>query len=302
MLRSLQFDTRILGITASWIIGCSKAIGYLEEKKVKKILVIEELAETRNFFLESLKAEGFDTIGAENARIAIERVQEELPDLIISETITPKLDGYGVLSTLRQNPITAIIPFIFVTARKTWTDIRKAMELGADDYLTKPCTIEELLRAIATRLEKQSTLKQWYAVERQKAPEKSTHNTTAQAEINQLIHPAGSPMGEVFKFIEANYQQPISLTEVAQAVGYAPAYLTDLMRRQSGKTVHQWIVERRMTAACSLLLETNRSVEEIATAVGYSYTGCFFRQFRLSFEMTPKAWRKTQLERQSGNG
>ncbi|HAZ47553.1 MAG TPA: DNA-binding response regulator [Cyanobacteria bacterium UBA11369] len=268
---------------------------------MKKIMVIEELAETRNFFVESLKVSGFDTIGAENDRIAIERVQEELPDLIISETITPKLDGYSVLSTLRQNPITAIIPFIFVTARKTWTDIRFGMELGADDYLTKPCTIEELLRAIATRIEKQSTLKQWYALEHQKTPEKSTHNTTAQAEVNQSIHPTGSPMREVFKFIEANYQQPITLTEVAQAVGYAPAYLTDLMRRQSGKTVHQWIVERRMTAACSLLLETNRSVEEIATAVGYSYTGCFFRQFRISFGMAPKAWRKTQVERQSSN-
>ncbi len=265
---------------------------------MKKILVVEDKAETRNFFLESLKFSGFDTIGAENNQSAIERVQEELPDLIISETITPKLDGYGVLSTLRQNPITAIIPFIFVTARKTWTDIRFGMELGADDYLTKPCTIEELLRAIATRLEKQSTLKQWYGVEHQKTSEKST---SAPAEVNQLIHPADSPMGEVFKFIEANYQQPITLTEVAQAVGYAPAYLTDLMRRQSGKTVHQWIVERRMTAACSLLLETNRSVEEIATAVGYSYTGCFFRQFRLSFGIAPKAWRKTQLERQSAN-
>ncbi len=265
---------------------------------MKKILAIDDKAETRNFFLESLKLSGFDAIGAESDRIAIERIQAELPDLIISETITPKIDGYKLLSTLRQNPITAIIPFIFVTARKTWADIRKGMESGADDYLTKPCSIEELLRAIATRLEKQSTLKQWYAVEQQKTLEKST---TAPAAIKQSIPPAGSPMGEVFKFIEANYQQPITLTEVAQAVGYAPAYLTDLMRRQSGKTVYQWIVERRMTAACSLLLETNRSVEEIATAVGYSYTGCFFRQFRLSFGMAPKAWRKTQIERQSAN-
>ena len=273
---------------------CSKAIGYLEEKKVKKIMVIEELAETRNFFVESLKVSGFDTIGAENDRIAIERVQEELPDLIISETITPKLDGYSVLSTLRQNPITAIIPFIFVTARKTWTDIRFGMELGADDYLTKPCTIEELLRAIAIRLEKQVTQKQWYA-------KQSISSDSAKQKDPQPSFASDSQIGKVFQFIETNYHQPITLSDVAQAVGYSPAYLTDLMRRQSGKTVHQWIVERRMTAACSLLLETNRSVEEIATAVGYSYTGCFFRQFRLSFGMAPKAWRKTQLERQSSH-
>ena len=118
---------------------------------MKKILAIDDKAETRNFFLESLKLSGFDAIGAESDRIAIERIQAELPDLIISETITPKIDGYKLLSTLRQNPITAIIPFIFVTARKTWADIRKGMESGADDYLTKPCSIEQLLRAIATR-------------------------------------------------------------------------------------------------------------------------------------------------------
>jgi AraC-like DNA-binding protein len=66
---------------------------------------------------------------------------------------------------------------------------------------------------------------------------------------------------------------------------------TDLMRRQTGKTVHQWIVEYRMAKACSLLLETNQSVEQIAEAVGYQYVGCFFRQFRISFGTTPQVWR-----------
>lgn len=252
---------------------------------MKKIMVIEELAETRNFFLESLKVSGFDTIGAENDQIAIQRVQKELPDLIISETITPRLDGYRVLATLRQNPTTAIIPFIFVTARKNWTDIRKGMELGADDYLAKPCTIEELLRAIATRLEKQVTQKQWYA-------KQSLSTDTAEPKQLQSSFASDSQIGQVFQFIETNYHQPISLSDVAQAVGYSPAYLTDLMRRQTGQSIHRWIVERRMKAACFLLSNSDQSVEQIAQSVGYRYPGCLFRQFRKSFGITPQIWRQ----------
>jgi YesN/AraC family two-component response regulator len=264
---------------------CSNPIGYLDQKALKKILVIEDQVETRNFWLKSLKAEGFDTIGAENDQIAMERVKKELPDLIISETITAKLNGYSILSKLRQNPITAIIPFIFVTVKKGWNDIRKGMELGADDYLIKPCTIEELLRAIATRLEKQITQKQWYAKQSQPIQQSlSTHNAK----------PTDPRLSQVFDFIEANYHQPITLDDVAQAVGYSAAYLTDLVRRQTGQPLHRWIIQRRMTEACSLLLKTNQSIDSIAQAVGYLNTGHFFRQFRQYYGTTPKAWRSAQ--------
>ncbi len=252
---------------------------------MQKIMVIEELPETRKFYLESLKAKGFDTIGAENDSFAIERVQEELPDLIISEAITPKVDGYRVLSTLRQNPITAIIPFIFITGRNTRRDIRFGMELGADDYLTKPCRIEELLRAIATVLQKQITQKQWYA-------KQSISTDTAKSKDQNSSFASDSQIAKVFQFIETNYQQPITLTNVAQAVGYSPAYLTDMMRRQTGKSIHPWIVERRMKAACFLLANSDQSVEQIAQSVGYRNTGSFFRQFRQSFGTTPQIWRK----------
>jgi YesN/AraC family two-component response regulator len=259
---------------------------YMEVKTVKKILAIEDRAETRNFFLESLKSKGFDTIGAENDQIAIELIQEELPDLIVSETIAPKIDGYRVLSILRQNPSTAIIPFIFVSSKRTWTDVRKGMDLGADDYLTKPCTIEELLRAIAIRLEKQATLRQWYTAQSQ--PVSKLPSVPPQS-----IFPSHPQLSEVFRFIEDNYYRPITLSDVAVAVGYSSAYLTNLVRRQTGQTVQNWIIERRMAAARLLLLETDRKVEEIATKVGYHCAVHFFRQFRQHHGTTPQAWRNT---------
>jgi YesN/AraC family two-component response regulator len=257
---------------------------------VKKIMVIEAKSETRNFLLKSLKAEGFYTIGAENGLLGIQRAQAELPDLIISEIIIPKLDGYGVLSMLRQNPTTAIIPFIFVTAKGTWTDIRKGMDLGADDYLTKPCTIEELLRAIAIRLEKQATLQQWYAAQSQPGSKSPPDNTVKPATL-QSIFPSHPQLSEVFRFIEDNYRRPITLSDVAVAVGYSSAYLTNLVRRQTGQTVQSWIIQRRMAAARSLLLETDQKVEEIATKVGYHCAVHFFRQFRQHHGTTPQVWR-----------
>ncbi|BAY42690.1 two component transcriptional regulator, AraC family protein [Scytonema sp. HK-05] len=213
-----------------------------------------------------------------------------------------ELDGYGVLSSLRQNRVTAMIPFIFLTAKSTTAEVRTGMKLGANDYLTKPTTAEELLGAIATRLEKQAAIKQWYAAQSQQvtalppADESQQVTTPPAADTTptadpQSIFPVCRQLKEVFDFIEANYEQSINLSDVAQAVGYAPAYLTDLVRRQTGKTVHQWIAQRRMAKACSLLVETNQSVEQIAEAVGYQYTGCLFRQFRISFGTTPQVWR-----------
>jgi AraC-like DNA-binding protein len=108
------------------------------------------------------------------------------------------------------------------------------------------------------------------------------------------IFPSDPHLSQVFQFIEANYHQPISLCDVAVAVGYCSAYLTDLVRRQTGQTVNHWIIERRMVAARTLLLETNQCVNQIAEAIGYQHEGHFFRQFRQYHGTTPQAWRKAQ--------
>ncbi len=254
---------------------------------MKKILAIEGQADTRNLFLEGIKAEGFHTIGAANGKVGIELAQQELPDVIISEIALPKLDGYGVLIKLRQNPVTAIIPFIFVTAQGERTEYRKAMELGANDYITKPCTLEELLKAIATQLEKQRLLTQWYDKHSNSVREPTVTSWTNP----EPILPPDSRLCEVFHFIEANYHRQIALEDVAQAVGYSPAYLTNLIRRQTGQTVQRWIIQRRMAAARDLLLETDQVVGQIAAKVGYQHQVHFFRQFRQVHGTTPQAWR-----------
>ncbi|MUG98278.1 helix-turn-helix domain-containing protein [Scytonema sp. UIC 10036] len=113
------------------------------------------------------------------------------------------------------------------------------------------------------------------------------------------IFPSIPRLYKVFEFIELNYRRPISLKEVAQAVGYSSAYLTNLVRRLTGKTVNDWIILRRITEACSLLLRTNESVNQIALQVGYQNINHFYSQFRDCHGTTPHAWRKAQRSKLS---
>jgi YesN/AraC family two-component response regulator len=260
----------------------------------KKILVIESEPESQYLFLKNLEKEGFNISIAENGLVGLQRAQEELPDLVISEISTPKLDGYSVLTALRQNLVTAIIPLIFVTTNLTWSDFRKAMELGADDYLTKPCTAEELQRAIAACFHKRNTIKKWYAQQPQSFTDLPVTDTRKMVDLESIF--LSDPLlSEVFNFIEANYQRQITLSDVALAVGYSSTYLTNLVRRQTGQTVQNWIIERRMSAARTLLLKTDETIEVIATKVGYQSMTHFFRQFRQHHRTSPQAWRKKQL-------
>ncbi|MCL6432635.1 MAG: response regulator [Leptolyngbyaceae cyanobacterium HOT.MB2.61] len=125
---------------------------------MKKILIIEDERSIREMILELLEKEGFQTIGAEDGSVGIQKAQEHMPDLILCDVVMPRPNGYEVLSALRHHPATATIPFIFLTAMGAKENIRQGMQLGADDYLTKPFTTEELLGAIASRFEKQAIL------------------------------------------------------------------------------------------------------------------------------------------------
>lgn len=122
----------------------------------------------------------------------------------------------------------------------------------------------------------------------------STTTESEKSNTQKSIFPSIPRLCEVFEFIELNYHQSIRLKEVAQAVGYSSAYLTDLVRRLTGKTVNNWIIERRIVQASTLLLETNESVEQIAIKVGYQNSNHFYCQFRNYYKNTPRSWREVQ--------
>ncbi len=119
-----------------------------------KILIIEDEPCLRQNLIEALEMEQFETLSAREGRQGLELAQRERPDLILCDVTMPGLDGYGVLQTLRKDPATARIPFVFLTAHSEHTDVRAGMKLGADDYLIKPVSIQDLLDAIQARLER----------------------------------------------------------------------------------------------------------------------------------------------------
>ena len=128
---------------------------------MKTILVIDDDAMVRESIQDLLEAKGFQIIAAANGKAGIELAIQHHPDLILCDLQMPEADGYAVLSTLQQQPMTTTIPFIFLTARSTKTDLRQGMNLGADDYLTKPCAASDLLHAINTRLAKVDSLQSY---------------------------------------------------------------------------------------------------------------------------------------------
>lgn len=121
---------------------------------MKRILVIEDESDVREIILDILEAEEFSVIGAENGKEGVKLAQEHLPDLVICDVMMPEMDGYDVLKTLREEKTTSTIPFIFLTAKATRENIRQGMNLGADDYLTKPFSRKDLLGAISSRIQK----------------------------------------------------------------------------------------------------------------------------------------------------
>ena len=119
---------------------------------MKKILVIEDEPEMRRNITSLLRYCDYEPVAAENGRVAVEMARRENPDLILCDVMMPELDGYGVLHELQSDPSLAPIPFIFLTAKGEKDDLRSGMNLGADDYLTKPVVNADLVRAIESRL------------------------------------------------------------------------------------------------------------------------------------------------------
>jgi CRP-like cAMP-binding protein/CheY-like chemotaxis protein len=129
----------------------------------KKILLIEDNVGMRENTAEILQLAHYTVIAAANGKEGVELAEKEEPDLIICDIMMPVLDGYGVLHMLSKNERTSGIPFIFLTAKAERTDFRKGMEMGADDYITKPFDDIELLNAIESRLKKAELLKKEFS-------------------------------------------------------------------------------------------------------------------------------------------
>jgi two-component system, sensor histidine kinase and response regulator len=181
---------------------------------MNKILIIEDDINVRRNIWELLALEDFNVIAAANGCIGVQLALKEIPDLIICDIMMPELDGYGVLKALREHPTTATIPFVYLTAKSEKTDFRQGMQLGADDYLTKPFTRAELLAAVTCRLQKQVAIKQ----QSQNKLDNLRHSITL-----SLPHEMRTPLNGILGFSqllidEADSLDSQSIREMAEGI------------------------------------------------------------------------------------
>jgi len=130
---------------------------------MKKVLIIEDNDDIRENVIEILELAGYQVASANNGKAGVELAFQDIPDIILCDIMMPEMDGYGVLYMLSKRPETIAIPFIFLTAKAEHFDRRKGMEMGADDYLTKPFDDMELLNAIESRLKKKEGQQAYYS-------------------------------------------------------------------------------------------------------------------------------------------
>src|SRR5580698_5603446 len=127
---------------------------------MKKILVIDDEEWLREMIQLALRQKGYDVVEAENGEVGIEKARKILPDLVLCDVNMEKVDGYLTLSSLRGDPATAAIPFILMTGLADNAGMRHGMELGADDYLPKPFTLDALYAAVQARLKKAQAMRE----------------------------------------------------------------------------------------------------------------------------------------------
>ena len=192
---------------------------------MQKILVIDDEAPLLQLISMALQKRGFQTFEAENGEVGVQLARQHLPDLILSDIKMAKMDGYMTLSTLRHDPITAAIPFILMTGQPHNAGMRQGMELGADDYLSKPFTIPTLIGTVEARLKKQQAL-------RQQAEQRLA---VLRANISlALPHELFTPLSGIIGFAEiitseSSGMKPEEMSEIGRAINTAAKRLYRLI-------------------------------------------------------------------------
>jgi signal transduction histidine kinase len=180
---------------------------------MKKILIIEDDKNLLESLSEVLVEEGFEIFTASRGDVGLDLLNSVVPDLIICDVMMPGMDGYEVLGEISKNETFATIPFIFLTARNERNDQRKAMDMGADDFLNKPFSLDELLSTIDIRLKKREKAKH--------ASEEKIKNITKSISFS-LPHELNTPLSGIIGFSEVliNEAQFLKSEEVKEMAGF----------------------------------------------------------------------------------
>ena len=234
---------------------------------MKKILLIEDNPNVLLNTTRMLQAEGYGVISANNGRIGLDMAQQYIPSLIICDIMMPEVDGYGVITALRNNPATTTIPFIFLSAKSDKTDFRQGMELGSDDYLTKPFTRNELLGAINAQFKKQETINSYYKQELD-----NLRGNISKSLPHQLLFPAIEIMG-LADILVKNYHamEAHEVPDMGKRIRKAGRDMHEMVKKfllyadlESTENNSEWIIQIRNSKATFVDIELASCAKKIA--------------------------------------
>jgi YesN/AraC family two-component response regulator len=253
------------------------------------VLIVDDERDMRDPLRDWLIRAGYRAPAAAGGPEALALAEREAIDVVVTDFVMPGMTGLELLDALRERH--PAIQVIFLTGRATKDLAISVLRQGRSfDLLEKPLhNLQRLTHVIDAA---------WAA--RHPGPASADSAVEAVPATLEAAIERSPVVGAVFAHVTTNLGSALALATVADAVGYNPAYLTDLIRRETGQPLGRWIIELRLRRAQRLLLETTTPIHEIAAAVGYPDRSHFARTFRQHVGETPQLWRQRELQRAGG--
>ena len=242
------------------------------------VLIVEDNRDVREFIKDSLQSE-FDTIEALNGEQGLKRAEKYIPDLIVSDIMMPKMDGYEMMQKIKQDEKTSHIPVILLTAKSDKDSKLEGLGLGADDYLTKPFDAKELQARIKNLIETRRLLQQKFSDEtfKQKIKGKPGLNPLDEKFINKIL-----------EVIEVHLSEDeFSIEEISEEAGMSRAQIYRKLKALTGKSPSLFLRNIRLNKAKEMIHRKELSISEISYQVGFSSPAYFSRCFKEEFGYAP---------------
>jgi YesN/AraC family two-component response regulator len=246
------------------------------------LLIVEDNPDLR-FYLRSLFEAHYQIIEATDGQNGLEVALETVPDIVVTDLMMPRLDGFSLCQRLKSDERTSHIPVILLTAKATLSDRLEGLELGADDYLQKPFSKDELLIRVKNLLQQRATLRKKFSLT---TPSQATTdtNTTSQKLDNQF-------MQKTYEVVEAHLSESgFEVEDLCRELGMSRTNLHRKLKALTDSSATEFIRKMRLERASRLLLEGKHSVSEVAYQVGFESLSYFSKSFQEEFGTSPSEY------------
>ncbi|MEO5602789.1 MAG: ATP-binding protein [Cyclobacteriaceae bacterium] len=249
------------------------------------LLVVEDNADMRKYIRKTL-SDQYNILEAENGKAGVKLARETVPDLIISDIMMPEMDGYKLCELIKTNEVTSHIPVILLTAKADRDSKLAGLEIGADDYLSKPFDADELKLIVRNRIE-----------ERRKMRERFSREVTLEPRQISITSLDEKFLTKVLGIIEARIDdENFSIEELSREAGFSNMHFYRKIKALSGQTPSQFLRTIRLKRAAEMLAKNSDHVTQIAYSVGFSSLSYFNKCFKEQFGVTPGQYGETSLK------